>query len=965
VDLCRCLLEGGANPSLQNLQGLSAWNLALHSGTAEAFHDLLGPLEEPTATSPRTDTYEQDFRNELRDAVRACDVERLGSVLDSGSSLPSARRVEILGESDGSGRTLLHLCPTWANSNNATKAVRKLLDSSANCDAVDAFGRTPLEAAIESCAQREMEDPEPVLKLCEALIPHSSTQVFLDKQTGDTAIGRAVVTLLQDHGVAVEVEGEPAPTEAVEESTVAAGPETSKRAGGLRKRCEQLGLPIDKLGTFAAAPLLAECERLLNLSLPELQMEWRQSCACEEPQGGDLVERKDQLIERLKQLAIWRALPTSELQDQCRCTAADLAALGAKRAGRALDRDELLEVLAVATWGGLMRSEALQDECAAKGIPVDQLGLEEAERLLSAQASLEKMTLEDLRQECRKQRVAPRPKASKAELVKQLSELLLWCELPLSALRNLCKEKGLPIRGDQRRAGLLRLLREESWRLRGIPLDRIEHETVAQDLLDKVEAFEAQNIETLRSKSRSLRLPFHVLGDKSEMIACLTDYLVWQRMSTELLQSECQQRSTQKLKPEEGSQTNQTHDLLVTFLVEHRLVQAWRDAGQDKRITSFQAVEGILKEVRRLEQLPLSELQKQFKMRGCPAEAGLARKTLLDRLTMALVWEALTLQEIRRECQSRDVCFTGLRSRNEAEQRQELTERLFTSVCHSAWETQGIPVKRLGGGQAAAKVVERIARLSELTLEDLRVEFQALKIPAEAGEPAKKRELLKVLEKVAMWQEMPLKELQKDCREMEVSTSSLSGVRLSDAEQRKELIQRCCLGLFLLNWSSQGVPVKRLECMQAALQVVKRVQALDAMSEAVLRSEYAKLVTLPSEAGKERTMKEVLQRLQEVARWQQLPLREVQRECRDCDISTGGVSAKLGDLEQRAELVERLILVKYADRWVEQGLPVKRIGGIKAATRLSGGSGPGQEDTPGPFDHGFGLGSSNSPRDSP
>eukprot|EP00435_Cladocopium_sp_Y103_P037853 s1083_g10.t1 len=207
----------------------TATSLLLHSGTAEAFHDLLGP-EEQTATSSSIDTSEHDFRNELRDAVRACDVERLVSVLDSsGSSLPSPRRVEILCESDGSGRTLLHLCPTWANSSNATKAVRKLLHCSANCEAVDAFGRTPLEAAIESCAHREMEDPEPVLKLCEALIPR--TQVFLDKQTGDTAIGRAIVTLLQDHGVAVEVEGEPAPaTEAVEESTVAAGPETSKRA---------------------------------------------------------------------------------------------------------------------------------------------------------------------------------------------------------------------------------------------------------------------------------------------------------------------------------------------------------------------------------------------------------------------------------------------------------------------------------------------------------------------------------------------------------------------------------------------------------------------------------------------------------------------------------------------------------------------------------------------------------------
>eukprot|EP00913_Durusdinium_trenchii_P004096 g3795.t1 len=83
---------------------------------------------------------------------------------------------------------------------------------------------------------------------------------------------------------------------------------------------------------------------------------------------------------------------------------------------------------------------------------------------------------------------------------------------------------------------------------------------------------------------------------------------------------------------------------------------------------------------------------------------------------------------------------------------------------------------------------------------------------------------------------MPLKELQKDCREMEVSTSSLSGVRLSDAEQRKELIQRCCLGIFLLTWASQGVPVKRLESFQAALAVVHRVKVLDAMSEVALRS---------------------------------------------------------------------------------------------------------------------------------
>lgn len=214
-----------------------------------------------------------------------------------------------------------------------------------------------------------------------------------------------------------------------------------------------------------------------------------------------------------------------------------------------------------------------------------------------------------------------------------------------------------------------------------------------------------------------------------------------------------------------------------------------------------------------------------------------------------------------------------------------------------------------------------------------------------------------------MWQEMPLKELQKDCREMEVSTSSLSGVRLSDAEQRKELIQRCCLGLFLVNWAAQGVPVKRIETMQAALQVVKRVQELETMSEAALRSDYATIVALPPEAGKDRSKKEILQRLKEVSRWQQLPLREVQRECRDCDISTGGVSAKLGDLEQRAELVERLILVKFADQWVDQGLPVKRISGIKAATRLSRRSRLGEEDTLRSPDDGISVGCLDAARD--
>eukprot|EP00434_Breviolum_minutum_P006851 symbB.v1.2.006044.t1/scaffold339.1/size225540/8 len=97
---------------------------------------------------------------------------------------------------------------------------------------MDAFGRTPLEVAIEAAAARDLEDPEPVLTLCEALLPRKpSKKVFLDKPTANTAIGRAILTLLQDREVAVEVEGEDS-SELMEENGLPGCGESSKRVGG-------------------------------------------------------------------------------------------------------------------------------------------------------------------------------------------------------------------------------------------------------------------------------------------------------------------------------------------------------------------------------------------------------------------------------------------------------------------------------------------------------------------------------------------------------------------------------------------------------------------------------------------------------------------------------------------------------------------------------------------------------------
>ncbi|CAE7902546.1 unnamed protein product, partial [Symbiodinium microadriaticum] len=66
-------------------------------------------------------------------------------------------------------------------------------------------------------------------------------------------------------------------------------------------------------------------------------------------------------------------------------------------------------------------------------------------------------------------------------------------------------------------------------------------------------------------------------------------------------------------------------------------------------------------------------------------------RAILDRLTTALVWEQLTLQELRRECQARDVVFTGLRSRSEGEQRQGGSANVIAPLAVRRLSSQATP----------------------------------------------------------------------------------------------------------------------------------------------------------------------------------------------------------------------------------------------------------------------------------
>ena len=63
---------------------------------------------------------------------------------------------------------------------------------------------------------------------------------------------------------------------------------------------------------------------------------------------------------------------------------------------------------------------------------------------------------------------------------------VLYQEMSLSHLRSVCKEKELPMKGDHRRADLLKLLVAGSWRAHDIPVLKLPNLLVAQGAIGDV-----------------------------------------------------------------------------------------------------------------------------------------------------------------------------------------------------------------------------------------------------------------------------------------------------------------------------------------------------------------------------------------------------------------------------------------------------------------------------------------------
>lgn len=795
--LCKMLLRAKADPSQKNSQGQTAWDLALSSGN-DGVAALLGMgWSDPKEETPDGPPSLEDRARSLRAAVKAKDLEAVRKEL---ADAVNGELEAILEATDGSGRTLLHYC-VLNPCREKTPIVQVLLAKKARPNVCDAFGQSVLQVAAEAACHEEAEGVAALDIVERLLVARGSPGEVADwRKTGGTlhlasksARGRAVCRMLQDHGAQMpwleapsgsSSRREPFPEE--EDPPIPATSSTAKPEGaasrrnaasaGLRRRCEELGIPFDVLGMFGAGDVLRECERLRNLSFEELQAE----CLSQGVRTDGNLSRDD-LESRLRRVRVWKVMPMQALQAECRQRAGHIVAQTAKSDAGPLSREELLEALLVATWGGATRSQQLTETLRRRGIPVQRL--EHAERagaLLAELDRIEAATLEDLRTTYKAKGYAAPSTLERDALVKKLREVVMWEELRLSDLRQVCKDKNLPIKGDYRRADLLAILAAETWKVWGIPVTRMRNLAMSHNLLDQVERFERRNVKELIAECRRRGVPIEATPEKKDMVERLRDSIVWAQLPLDELRVECQARGAAFL--EQQSQSSRYKDRLETADVERmqrsEMLKAltksmteamWEKRGISvKRLGTAEVAEAIFRELERFEAMSLELVRMEYGRVGLPQELYVEKAELIERLKWILLWSHYSVEQLKRDCEEKKLSISGVQGRkSEEEQKQFLLDKLVVWLCSDAWEKLGIPVSKMVCFEAAVQIVEDIGRLEGQNTTQLKKAYEAsLGLPATDLE---KKAIITRLKSLMVWYHLQPTELRKECYKYGVS----------------------------------------------------------------------------------------------------------------------------------------------------------------------------------------------------
>lgn len=338
-----------------------------------------------------------------------------------------------------------------------------------------------------------------------------------------------------------------------------------------------------------------------------------------------------------------------------------------------------------------------------------------------------------------------------------------------------------------------------------------------------------------------------------------------------------------------------------------------------------------------IRKIPTPGLRKEYEALGLPLVKGIDRVELLSRLKKVALWSVLPIDELEREAALCGEPAGGAAAAGpgagDPERHGWLVDRLYMHLwVMPAWEADGFPVKRIGSGEEAGRVVGEYRRLEALTDRNLWEEYGALGFPEEEG--LRRQDLLSRFKAVLIWNALPFEELVRECRDRRfLPEGKGTGLTGSEEEQKQEMLQwlyaDMCPSLFGLD---ANVPVKRLDNLGTAAYVNKQFEKMSAMGLEELQG-LCKEWNLPLQPNLSR--EGYLSRLKDATVWWQLPLLELKKECAARAISISGIRLKGPDEDKRGQLLDLLLFYIFKDAFRAMGLPVQQLSSLNACWELS------------------------------
>ncbi|CAE7207925.1 unnamed protein product [Symbiodinium pilosum] len=662
-----------------------------------------------------------------------------------------------------------------------------------------------------------------------------------------------------------------------------------------RDTCLAKKVPLLQLeSNKRAIQLLRQLDRLDKSSISTLKNEYKRRGF-----AFDASIRKESLLASLKEVAVYENLKLEHLRAVCmnhNLPATD----GMRRPG-------LLQLLADQSWHSL-------------GIPVEQLpSLVVAHGVLDSLAALNSKNLADLCAQCHRMGVPLETKPEKPDLVGRLSKAMVWKQMDDSILRRECAKRGAPVDdipeplqqpgvklivNNSCKAGrqklerlLLQSLWLDIWKAAGITVQSLGSHEAAAGLFAEVERLHREDLPAIQERYKALDLPLQQVQDRRWVLQRVSESLFWEALPLAELLEECEMRALHVSPAErDADRAAETKPVLVRRLVKDSCIRAWVKMGIPvARLGDARAAALVAEEWQSLDNISSGDLKIKCELHGVPPDATLERHDLLQLLKDVAVWESMPLHELKAELAK--VTGPGVAPAPEKgdgwKEQNGLVEQLLLLRCAEAYEAKGIPARRIGSLKAAAKLAQELKDLDSQDAASLKADCRNLGLPVEH---LRLQELRDLHREVALWRALPCGELRLECRARNVSCPQPQGM-VSEQELKEMLVDALLVEKCEAWYERRGVPVRRLGSVTAAARLAERWEQLDQLSEGGL---LFKASAFSIHVDKDLKRSEVMERIKQAILWSELPLRELQKVCREHKVNS------VARESQKKELLHRL-----------------------------------------------------------